>query len=219
VRETVKAAAPYPGLPCSIFAGNLTVSFLSDIFVSAAGFTAVVATLCPPGFFSSTGAPVDGACPGVCPRGYACPTGTTDISAQQCAPGSFSSAGAGVCTPCFAGKWSDVSGRGTPCDSDCVAGHFCPAGSASGTAAVCPAGRYSETGAGACTPCAGGTWSDTVGRSNACVSECAVGYACPEGSANGTAERCLGGTFGLEAAERCPTLYMANRFVLGGVRQ
>ncbi len=199
-------------------AGNLTVMVNRRVFEGVnVGFQAVIEPLCVGGTFSTTGAPVNGTCPGLCAPGHACPSGSTNSTAQLCAPGSFSVGGAGVCTPCLAGKWSAVAGRSEPCVSDCAVGHYCPAGSTNATAAVCPAGRYSsKIGAGVCTPCAGGTWSDAVGRTVACSSECIVGYACPAGSANGTAVLCPSGTLGLGGAESCPTYHIEGRFVSEG---
>ncbi len=62
--------------------------------------------------------------------------------------------------------------------------------------------------------CPGGTFS-TTGRpvNGSCSGLCAVGYACPAGSTNGTAVQCLGGTFGQPGLARCPTFDMANRCV------
>jgi hypothetical protein len=74
--------------------------------VLGTGFTAEVETLCPPGTFSSTGRPVNGVCPGVCPTGFSCPSGSTNDSATVCPAGRYSRAGSASCTVCGAGTYS-----------------------------------------------------------------------------------------------------------------
>jgi hypothetical protein len=70
------------------------------------------------------------------------------------------------CTFCTQGKYSTVVDAtvATGCTQQCPAGTYMPSQTAPTTCSYCPAGRYSINGLGAaCTPCADGKYSPTVG--------------------------------------------------------
>ena len=114
-----------------------------------------------------------------------------------------------------------VAGLSSPvCSGNCSAGAACPAGSVNDTAEMCPAGQFSLSGSGTCTlcdagaygdvpgvcagPCPGGRYGATAGLgSAACSGNCSAGYACPVGSANGTAVPCAPNSFSTTGSAAC----------------
>jgi hypothetical protein len=117
---------------------------------------------------------------------------------------------AGACSNCEAGRWGVIRQVG-PCEQLCEKGYACRAGSSSPTESICPAGRYSDVGAGECTPCAAGRWSASVARTSPCQKSCEAGYMCPVGSANSTTAACPAGTYSFEGSGVC-TLCQAGKW-------
>jgi hypothetical protein len=119
-----------------------------------------------------------------------------------CPAGKYLNNSTGGCISCAAGRWS-ATGQTGPCLQLCTAGYACAVGSSSPTASVCPAGQYSDEGAGACTRCAAGRWSDAVARTFPCEENCTAGYACPPGSEVASAVECPPGQFSLTGSGAC----------------
>ena len=195
-------------------------------FGSSAGLTSAACTgQCGAGYYGASTGQVSSTCTGDCSAGYACVAGSTNATAAACPAGRYSLAGAAVCTncstglygatatmsnascsgPCDSGRHGSSSGLTTStCTGDCSAGYACVAGSTNATAAACPAGRYSLTGAGACTDCPGGTYSNAAGTSTAtCTGNCTAGFACPAGSTSPTAVQCTAGRYSSPGAAVC----------------
>jgi hypothetical protein len=132
--------------------------------------------------------------------------GTIGFSAALeafCPAGTYFAANTGLCTSCADGTWSEGLYQASPCTLRCSAGYACPAGSSSGTASVCLPGTYSEAGAGSCTDCAAGRWSDARARTTPCVDECTAGYYCPPASASPTVRACPAGKYSGPGASAC----------------
>ena len=207
-----------------------------------AGTEASACTPCSPGSFSLAGAATCLPCSGgsfsgpgvsVCTP---CAAGSSSISGSSvcgpCAAGGYSSAGASECTPCPAGsyltgtgmlssgscllcepgKFSSVSGRGTPCDL-CSAGfYFTGSGLLFHHQCLrCGAGAFSTASgevSAACSACPAGTFSTGLALSN--VDQCP---RCEDGAFStairfsGTCTKCLGGTyssgFGMPSSSTC----------------
>ena len=207
-----------------------------------AGTEASACTPCSPGSFSLAGAATCLPCSGgsfsgpgvsVCTP---CAAGSFSISGSSvcgpCAAGGYSSNGASQCTPCPAGsyltgtgmlssgscllcepgKFSSVSGRGTPCDL-CSAGfYFTGSGLLFHHQCLrCGAGAFSTASgevSAACSSCPAGTFSTGLALSN--VDQCPQ---CENGAFStairfsGTCTKCQGGTyssgFGMPSSSTC----------------
>ena len=73
-----------------------------------------------------------------------------------------------------------------------------------GACSSCGPGRYSNTtAAAACAPCDAGTWSNATGLATACTNPCAAGYSCPAGSSSPSP--CVAGRYGVSCSGVCPT--------------
>jgi hypothetical protein len=88
------------------------------------------------------------------------------------------------------------------CPGLCDAGYSCGPGATKGLGAQCQPGRYSPVGVGVCAPCPAGLYSGIIG-SAACTLPCSAGYACPEGSTNGTVLLCPAGQYSLVGQGVC----------------
>ncbi len=119
-----------------------------------------------------------------------------------CPAGNWLNGSTDQCFKCAAGRWGSLGQTG-PCMQLCEAGFMCQAGATSARTSYCPAGQFSGAGAGECTPCAAGRWSDRVAWPAPCEANCTAGYACPAGSTNGTAETCQPGRFSLTGSGVC----------------
>jgi hypothetical protein len=106
------------------------------------------------------------------------------------------------CFKCAAGRWGSIGQTG-PCVLPCDAGHECPEGATSAKARPCQAGRFSGEGAGECTLCAAGRWSNSTALPAPCEANCTAGYACPAGSTNRTAAECQPGKYSLTGSGVC----------------
>jgi len=150
---------------------------------------------CPAGQFNpNRGQSSSGACQ-YCTTGSYCPLGSSEAltctTGAACPYGSVSN----FATPCPAGYWLEDTGASSTgsCQScpeyyycperttypvKCPPGHFCPAGSTSGTTYECPAGTY------------GGL--DSLRETGECTT-CPLGHYCPAASVFPT--QCGPGTF------------------------
>jgi hypothetical protein len=86
----------------------------------------------------------------MCPRGSTGPGGYAPCT--PCLPGRFSNTSLlEVCEACPAGRFGVGGSVNASCSGPCAAGFACSAGSANATAAACPSGKYSLSGASACS--------------------------------------------------------------------
>jgi hypothetical protein len=134
----------------------------------------------------------------------------------MCPAGYWLNSSTGGCFKCAAGRWGSI-GKTGPCVQLCEAGYTCPDGATSARTFPCPAGQFSGAGAGECTPCAAGRWSDRVAWPVPCGANCTAGYACPAGSTNRTAAECQPGTYSLTGSGVC-TPCQAGRWSSGTAR-
>ncbi|MDR3742451.1 MAG: SMC family ATPase [Terracidiphilus sp.] len=129
-------------------------------------------------------------CPGdgtvnTCPVGYMCPAGTVDKI--LCLPGTYqASTGMSSCDTCPAGKYCSIdSTLAITVALDCLAGFYCPAGTADYHSFPCPETTFNPiTGAAssdACITCTEKFYCMSKGLS-AVSGPCADGYTCPAGS-------------------------------------
>jgi hypothetical protein len=111
-----------------------------------------VCTICPGGVYGNGTGLTTPQCSGACGAGYVCPAGS--IRSAPCPAGTYSLEGAANCTLCPAGTYGSGQGLGAPtCSGLCAAGSYCPPGSTNSSNNTCAPGRYSDPGAGSCSPC------------------------------------------------------------------
>lgn len=144
-------------------------------------------TACPAGYWCPAGSVTYNNTP--CAAGYYCPTGAAVDTDVPCPAGTFSNrtglAASGECAPCLPGQYCGSPGLTAP-SGDCAAGYFC-AGGASTPAPVdgvtgdaCVAGEYCPPGSASPLYCAAGYYcSDTSGN---LTGLCAAGYYCKQGA-------------------------------------
>ena len=150
---------------------------------------------CPAGSWCDTGAPWPTPCaagrynpfPGAgdagdcfeTPRGYYTVEGSKNFTGL-CAPGYYCppESTTAEATPCPATTYNPFYGKGDLADcSTCVAGGYCPQGSAQPQ--VCPRGYYCITGVSAAIPCPPGTFGNQSGlRREEDCSPCSPGMYC-----------------------------------------
>ncbi len=93
----------------------------------------------------------------------------------------------------------------------CTAGYACPAGSMNSTSEECPPGHFSLSGAGECSACAAGRFSNATARSEECEDLCPPGHECPVASR--LASPCAAGKYSpSEGFESCGTCSAAPGF-------
>lgn len=127
--------------PFTSAVGSAGVSYCIDVCPSGYSCGATSQSICPAGYFSSTGS----------------------MSCQPCTGGTYSSAGDQSCTSCvnnalppYSLAGSDVTG----CSSTCPAGYACPTtGGSPNQMYICPSGTYSAAGSASCTACPYNAWS------------------------------------------------------------
>jgi hypothetical protein len=156
-----------------------------------------VCSTCPVGRFGNATRLPNSNCSGPCQAGFACPVGSVSSNGTICMPGWYSITGGGVCVACGQGQYGSLAGLPSPncsglciagtygsspalnspaCSGNCLAGHWCPAGSTVATQNACPVGKFSLSGAAACSVCPGGSFGDKErATSSACTGPCAAG--------------------------------------------
>jgi hypothetical protein len=99
--------------------------------------------------------------------------GLTNLNPALCPNGSFKLSLTG-CFQCGPGRYGDRTNLTSPaCSGPCTAGLFCPAGTISPTL-ECARGKYSATGAAACTSCPLGLTTSVARLTN--ITNCTVAY-------------------------------------------
>jgi hypothetical protein len=119
-----------------------------------------------------------------------------------CPAGHWLNGSTSGCFMCAAGRWGSIGQIG-PCRLLCDAGYMCPEGATIAKTHRCPEGEFSRAGAGKCTPCAAGRWSNSSASPAPCEANCTAGYACPAGSTNDTAQTCQPGRYSLAGSGVC----------------
>lgn len=170
---------------------------------------------CTPGtYMNRTAAEVVTDCV-VCPAGYWCPSATITWIYTECKEGHFCPEGSEFETQvqCMGGTYRETKGARSQDDcGTCVAGTYCPSGSASGI--ICPVGSYCDIGVAIPVDCPHGTYNPRLGieRSEECQScdagwycdqpglsaktgLCTEGFFCPNGSSTATAVTCFAGSY------------------------
>ncbi|CAG9336329.1 unnamed protein product [Blepharisma stoltei] len=143
-----------------------------------------------------------------CPKGYYCPTGTSDPI--PCPAGTYNpSDGASASTDCVVcpeGKYCPYEATWSP--SDCLAGKYCVKGTI--TPVKCPAGTYHANSGSTyltklsdCTSCDAGWYCDQPGSTET-AGECKAGFYCAGKSITATP---VGQSYGYicPAGSYCPT--------------
>ena len=170
-------------------------------------------TNCPSGTYSTGGAFL---CT-TCPAGKYSDGGAA--SCTSCNAGTYSAAGAASCTKCPIGEYLTTGGTSVLSCRYCLAGRYSDFEGAASCSNVCSAGTYSLAGAGSCTSCNAGTYSNTIGAtSSSTCTPCSAGTyssaigsssctSCPAGkySAGGAASctSCNAGTYSAAGATSC----------------
>jgi hypothetical protein len=166
-----------------------------------------------------------------CSPGYACPsTGMTETTSVPCGAGYYCPAGTSAATQygCPAGRYSDsttltskesctlteagyttVAASSSSNRVPCLAGHYCPIGTAGGADVDCPAGKYlsatQSTQLADCTQCPERYYC--IGGGATTTGDCPAGHYCPAGTTTATQYPCPAGFYssvtGLAGALEC----------------
>ncbi len=203
-----------PGRHCSI-------RYVSrHSYMCPPGSTTPIASQCPSGRYSLSGA-------STC---SACAAGTFGVAAAMtsvictglCPVGQFSTAGSTTCSACPAGSFGNSTGLTTSaCSGYCPPGYACPMGSTAIT--MCPAGQYSGAAAATCSLCGPGLFGTLPGQvssATACTGVCgpaAPGYYCGgQGASSAFGTPCPSGQYSPTGSNVSCTACAVGRYSTGG---